>query len=81
MSRTKTKTMAERILNAATKETTINTTVLRKRLRLYATEVNSSAFHNTVMRTTRLLAENGLLKRTEPGTYTLTKKGLKVANA
>jgi len=72
-----TKTWAERILNAATKEQTINTSVLRKRLRIYSNDMDSVQFHGTVMRTVRNLALNPLLKRVDSGVYTITKKGQK----
>ena len=70
-----TKTWAERILNAATKENTINTSVLRKRLRIYSNDMDSVQFHGTVMRTVRNLASEKLLKRVDSGVYTITSKG------
>lgn len=72
-----TKTWSERILNAATKEQTINTSVLRKRLRIYSKDMDSVQFHGTVMRTVRNLASDSLLKRVDSGVYTITKKGQK----
>lgn len=75
-----TKTWAERVLNAASKEKSVNSSVLRNRLRISSKQMNNESFHNTVMRTTRSLAENGLLKRVDNGTYTITKKGTKAIN-
>ncbi len=75
------KTIAERILNAASKESTINNSTLRKRMRLPKTEVDQISFNNSIMRTARLLAENGMLKRTDRGQFNITKKGLKAVNA
>jgi predicted MarR family transcription regulator len=72
-----TKTWKERILNAATKEETINRQTLRKRFRIPATEMNNEDFNNTIGRSTRALRADGLLKRTERGTYQITRKGEK----
>ncbi len=72
-----TKTWSERILNAATKEQTINTSVLRKRLRISSNVMDDVQFHGTVMRTVRNLASDNLLKRVDSGVYTITKKGTK----
>lgn len=71
------KTIAQRVLHAATKEKTISTSVLRRRMRIPATQMASEYFNNSVMRTTRLLAEEKMLKRTGRGEYTITKKGIK----
>ena len=71
------KTIAQRVLHAATKEKTISTSVLRRRMRIPTTQMDSEYFHNSVMRTTRLLAGEKLLKRTGRGEYTITKKGIK----
>lgn len=75
------KTWSERILNAASKEESINVSVLRKRFRLPSTEVNSTQFNNSIMRTARKMAESKLLKRTDRGVYTITKKGVKALAA
>ena len=74
-----TKTWGERILYAAGKERVINTQVLRRRMRIPKTEMNSKDFHNTVMRVVRLAAEeqNGLLMRTRAGEYRITRYGRK----
>jgi hypothetical protein len=75
------KTIAERILNAASKEKTINNSTLRRRMRLPKTEVDQISFNNSIMRTARLLTESGMLKRTDRGQFNITKKGLKAVNA
>ena len=72
-----TKTWKERILNAATKEETINRQTLRKRFRIPTTEMNNEDFNNTIGRTTRALKADGMLKRTDRGTYQITRKGEK----
>jgi len=72
-----TKTWAERILNAANKEKQINTSVLRKRLRISSNVMDNVEFHGKVMRTVRNLASDSLLKRVDSGVYTITKKGQK----
>lgn len=73
----KRKTWGERILYAAGKERVINERVLRRRLRIPKTEMDSRKFHNTVMRVVRLAAEdqNGLLMRTRVGEYRITRYG------
>lgn len=71
------KTIAQRVLHAATKEKTISTSVLRRRMRIPTTQMDSEYFNNSVMRTTRALAEEKMLKRTGRGEYTITKKGIK----
>jgi hypothetical protein len=71
------KTIAQRVLHAATKEKTISTSVLRRRMRIPTTQMDSEYFNNSVMRTTRFLAEEKMLKRTGRGEYTITKKGIK----
>jgi hypothetical protein len=73
------KTWGERILYAAGKERVINTQVLRRRMRIPKTEMDSKDFHNTVMRVVRLAAEeqNGLLVRTRAGEYRITRYGRK----
>lgn len=73
------KTWAERILNAASKEETITTAVLRKRFRIPTTVISNVDFNNTIMRTARLLASptTKQLKRVSPGEYRITKKGVK----
>lgn len=75
------KTIAKRILNAASNEETINNSILRKRMRLPKTEVDQISFNNSIMRTARLLAETGMLKRKDRGVFSITKKGLKAINA
>ena len=72
------KTWKERILNAATKEETINRQTLRKRFRIPSTEMNNEAFNNTIGRTTRSLYASKALKRTDRGQYEITKKGEKM---
>jgi hypothetical protein len=72
-----TKTWAERVLNAASKEKQINSSVLRKRLRISSNVMDDVQFHGTVMRTVRTLASDNLLKRVDSGVYTITKKGEK----
>jgi hypothetical protein len=73
----KRKKWGERILYAAGKERVINERVLRRRLRIPKTEMDSRKFHNTVMRVVRLAAEeqNGLLVRTRAGEYRITRYG------
>lgn len=75
----KRKKWGERILYAAGKERVINERVLRRRLRIPKTEMDSRKFHNTVMRVVRLAAEeqNGLLVRTRAGEYRITRYGRK----
>lgn len=75
-----TKTWSERILNAAQKEDTINTSTLRKRFRIPRTEMDPVTFDGTVMRTVRRLAENGELNWVNRGTYKITRKGKKAIN-
>lgn len=72
------KTWKERILNAATKEDSINTSTLRRRFRIPATEMNAEYFHNSIMRAVRQLKTDKAMKRTGPGQYELTKKGYKM---
>lgn len=75
----KTKTWSERILNAATKENTISNRTLRVRLRIPKTEMDQESYNNCIGRTTRRLCASKMLKRTDRGVYTITKKGLKAA--
>jgi len=75
------KTISQRVLHAATKEKSITTSVLRRRMRIPRTEMSNESFNNTIGRTVRLMAENGMLKRTDRGTYTITSKGRKAVNA
>jgi predicted transcriptional regulator len=75
------KTIAARILNAASKEKTINNSTLRRRMRIPTTEVDQVSFNNSIMRTARFLTEEGMLKRTDRGQFSITKKGLKAVNA
>jgi hypothetical protein len=76
-----TKTISQRVLHAATKEKSITTSVLRRRMRIPRTEMSNESFNNSIGRTVRLMAENGMLKRTDRGTYTITSKGRKAVNA
>ncbi len=71
------KSWSERILNAASKENSIDNRTLRVRFRIPKTEMSQTEFNNTIGRTTRYLAESKYLKRTDRGVYTITKKGLK----
>jgi len=71
------KTWKERILNAATKEETVNLQTLRRRFRIPSTEMDNESFNNTIGRTVRHLRADGSLKRTERGTYEITRKGEK----
>lgn len=76
------KTWTARILNAASKETTVNNRTLRVRFRIPKTEMDQTSFNNTIGRTTRYMAEAKLLKRTGRGEYKITAKGTKaLANA
>lgn len=72
-----TKSWKERILNAATKEQSINRQTLRKRFRIPATEMNNESYNNSIGRTTRAMKADGLLKRTDRGQYQITRKGEK----
>jgi hypothetical protein len=72
-----TKTIKERVLYAATKEKTITSATLRRRMRIPRTEMSNEYFNNTVMRTVRAAAQDGFLKRVETGTYRITPKGKK----
>lgn len=71
------KTWKERILNAATKEESINRQTLRKRFRIPTTEMDNVTFDGTIGRAARYLKADGLLKRTERGQYEITKRGEK----
>jgi hypothetical protein len=75
------KTWSQRILNAASKENTIDNSTLRVRFRLPKTEMDQESFNNSIGRTVRYMAENKMLKRIERGVYTITKKGEKALNA
>lgn len=75
------KTWSARILNAASKESSIDNRTLRVRFRIPKTEMSQEEYNNVIGRTTRLLCENKMLKRVDRGTYSLTKKGLKAINA
>jgi hypothetical protein len=75
------KTWSQRILNAASKENTIDNSTLRVRFRLPKTEMDQESFNNSIGRTVRYMAENKMLKRVERGVYTITKKGEKALNA
>lgn len=77
----KSKTWSERILNAASKENTIDNRTLRVRFRIPKTEMSQEEFNNTIGRTARYLYENKMLKRTDRGVYTITRKGEKALNA
>lgn len=69
------KPWTERILNAATKEDFVSNRVLRRRLRIPTTEMDTDQFHETVGRSMRHLASKGKLKRIGTGEYRITKKG------
>ena len=73
----KSKTWSARILNAASKEYSIDNRTLRVRFRIPKTEMSQEEYNNTIGRTTRHLYENKMLKRTDRGVYTITKKGEK----
>lgn len=75
------KTWSQRILNAASKESSIDNSTLRVRFRLPKTEMDQESFNNSIGRTVRYMAENKMLKRIERGVYTITKKGEKALNA
>lgn len=76
------KTWSARILNAASKETTVNNSTLRVRFRIPKTELTQYEFNNSIGRTARYMAEAKLLKRTGRGEYKITAKGMKaLANA
>lgn len=72
-----TKTWSARILNAASKENTIDNRTLRVRFRIPKTEMCQEAFNNSIGRTARSLYENKMLKRVERGVYKITKRGEK----
>lgn len=72
------KTWKERILNAATKEDQIDRSTLRKRFRIPSTEMDNETFNNTIGRSARHLYANKALKRTDRGTYEITRKGEKM---
>ncbi len=72
------KTWKERVLNAASKEENVNRQTLRRRFRIPSTEMDNETFNNTIGRTTRHLAAEGSLKRTDRGQYEITRKGEKM---
>ncbi len=78
---TRRKTIAARIMHAATKENELTNPVLRRRMRIPHTEMDNEEFNNSILRTARLLVEAGMLKRKDRGTYAITKKGLKSVGA
>ena len=69
------KTWAARILNAASKEQTIDNRTLRTRLRLPRTIMDTAQFDNVIGRTARHLVEAKLLKRVSRGEYKITAHG------
>lgn len=75
------KPWTERILSAAAKEGTVSNSSLRRRFRLPLTEMSNEDFNVSVGRSMIHLAQTGRLKRVERGEYTITKKGLREANA
>lgn len=77
----KAKTWSERILNAASKEYSIDNSTLRTRFRLPKTEMSQEDYNNSIGRSTRHLYANKMLKRTDRGVYEITKKGEKALNA
>lgn len=72
------KSWRERILNAATKEETINRQILRRRFRIPSTELDNTSFNGSIGRTTRQLHSEKCLKRTDRGQYAITRKGEKM---
>jgi hypothetical protein len=77
----KSKTWCERILNAASKENTIDNRTLRVRFRIPKTEMSQEEFNTSIGRSMIHLAANKMLKRVDRGVYTITKKGQKAISA
>ena len=75
------KTWCERILNAASKETTISNKVLRVRFRIPKTEMSQEEYSRRIGRSVCHLASNKMLKRVETGVYQITVKGQKALKA
>ena len=79
-----TKTIRQRILGVLSRQQAkgqkpvINRSVAKKSFKDYQDSFWGDEIHNSVMRVARFMAQDGLLKRTEPGNYTLTKKGQKL---
>lgn len=73
-----TKSWKERVLNAASKEETVNRQTLRRRFRIPSTEMSNEEYHNSIGRTVRHLASEGSLKRTDRGQFEITRKGEKM---
>jgi len=71
------KTWSQRILNAASKETTVDNSTLRVRFRIPKTEMSQESFNNSIGRTMRYMAEIKLVKKVGVGEYAITKKGVK----
>jgi repressor of nif and glnA expression len=71
------KTWSQRILNAASKETTVDNSTLRVRFRIPKTEMSQESFNNSIGRTMRYMAEIKLVKKVGVGEYQITKKGVK----
>jgi len=79
-----TKTIRQRILGVLSRQQAkgqkpvINRTVAEKSFKDYNDPwAWSDLIHNSVMREARYMAQDGLLKRTDRGNYTLTAKGKK----
>lgn len=71
------KTWSQRILNAASKESTVDNSTLRVRFRIPKTEMSQESFNNSIGRTMRYMAEIKLVKKVGVGEYQITKKGYK----
>lgn len=71
------KTWSQRILNAASKESTVDNSTLRVRFRIPKTEMSQESFNNSIGRTMRYMAEIKLVKKVGVGEYAITKKGVK----
>jgi hypothetical protein len=59
------KTLSERVLNITSRRGTFNHRTAKESFKVYDDEY----IHNSVMRTARELASQGLLRRTSPGNY------------
>ena len=70
------KTWSQRILNAASKESTVDNSTLRVRFRIPKTEMSQESFNNSIGRTMRYMAEIKLVKKVGVGEYQITKKGV-----
>ena len=76
-----TKTIRQRILGILSRQQAkgqkpvINKSIAKKSFKDYI--IWDTDVHNSIMREARYMAQDGLLKRTLPGNYTVTKKGQK----